>query len=147
MKVAFFDQNSNVIRTEDYFINNEEKTEVDLGDTTGISAILPNYEDHDFVLVILDEVSRNFLTEHINLIKDDLTRTIIQKSFFDMVRNHTITANEFLELSVSVLTPELSNEGFNATFFLLGEILGYYALDADRKAYSAKIFDKLLEVV
>lgn len=133
-------------RTEDYFINNVETTEVDLGDTTGISAILPNYEDHDFVLVNIDEVSRNFLAENINKIKDDLTRTIIQKSFFDMVRNQTITANEFLDLSVTVLTPELSNEGFNPTFFFLGEILGYYALDADRKAYQAKIFDKLLHI-
>lgn len=146
MRVAFFDEAANVLRTEDYFINNVETTEVDLGDTTGVAAILPNYEDHDFVLVNIDEVSRNFLTEHINQIKDDLTRTIIQKSFFDMVRNQTITANEFLDLSVTVLTPELSNEGFNATFFLWGEILGYYALDADRKAYQEKIFEKLLEV-
>jgi aminopeptidase N len=147
IKVAFFDEKAKVIRTEDYFVNNVESTEVDLGDTTGVSAILPNYEDHDFVIVNLDEVSRNFFGENINEIDDDLTRTIIQKSFFDMVRNQTITANEFMDLSVKVLTPKLGNEGLNATFYLLGEIIGHYALDADRAAYSAKIFDKLLEIV
>lgn len=146
IKVAFFDENSAVIRSQDYFINNEATTEVDLGDTSGVTAILPNYQDLDFILVILDEVSRTFLTENINKITHDLTRTIIQKSFFDMVRNQTITANEFLDITVNVITPELSNEGFNATFTLLGEIMGYYALDADRYAYSEKIFDKLLHV-
>lgn len=115
-----------------------------MGDTTGISAILPNYEDHDFVLVILDAVSREFLRTNINSITDDLTKAIIEKSFFDMVRNQKINANEFLDLAVSVLTPELSNEGINAIFHFLREILGYYALDADRSTYSAQIFDKLL---
>lgn len=144
VRVAFFNEKTEVIRTEDFYINNTAETEIDLGDLTGVTAILPNYEDHDFVLVILDAVSRDFLRTNINLITDDLTKAIIEKSFFDMVRNQTITANEFLELAVSVLTPELSNEGISAIFSFIREILGYYALDADRSNYSAQIFDKLL---
>ena len=144
VRVAFFNEKTEVVRTEDYYINNVASTQIDLGDLTGITAILPNYQDHDFVLVILDKISREFLRTNINLITDDLTKGIIEKSFFDMVRNQKITANEFLELVVSVLTPELSNEGLNAIFSFSSEVLGYYALDADRSKYSAQIFDKLL---
>lgn len=144
IRVAFFNDKTEIVRTEDYYINNVDETEVDLGDTTGISAILPNYEDHGFILVILDKISREFLTANINNITDDLTKAILEKSYFDMVRNQTISANEFLDMVISVLTPELTNEGINAIFFFVREILGYYALDSDRTAYRVKIFDKLL---
>jgi aminopeptidase N len=143
IKVAFFNDNAEVARVEEYYINNVETTEVELGDLTGISAILPNYEDHDFVLVILDDKSKEFFKQNINKIDDDLTKAIIIKSFFDSVRGIRISANDFLELAVTVMIPSLSNEGLNTIFFFLSEILGYYALDADRAKFSEKIFDKL----
>lgn len=146
IRIAFFNQEGQVIRTMDSYINNVAETEIDLGDLSEVAAILPNYEDHDFVIVKLDEVSRNYFKENLSKIEGELTRTIIIKSFYDMVRNHTIKASDLCDLCVGALVPSITNYSMNSIFFLIGTIMADYLKQEQRDHYNHIFFQKLMEI-
>ena len=59
----------------------------------------PNYDwenDHTFVKNNIDEVSREFFVNNLNKIDNILTRTLIWRSFYEMVKDAKITSVEYL---------------------------------------------------
>ena len=144
IRIAFFDKDVQVIRTEDVIINNVAETTVELGDLTGVEAIMLNYQDFDFVNAYLDPRSFTFLKENLHKIRDPLTQGLILKTLYDMVKNVQIGYNEFLKAAVSCLTEELSAEGLGILFKFLYEILFSFAKDQEIRGYQHEIFTRLL---
>ena len=62
-------------------------------------AVLLNFEDHTFAKVLLDKASIDFFSsENIVKIKDTLTRTLIWRSFFDMVKDGIISSIRYIDI-------------------------------------------------
>jgi aminopeptidase N len=62
-------------------------------------ALLLNYEDHTFVKVVIDTYSLNFFSSgNLTKIKDTLTRTMIWRSFFDMVKDGKISSLRYIDV-------------------------------------------------
>ena len=51
-----------------------------------------NYEDHTFAKVILDTRSKIFFSENITKISDILTRTLLWRNFYDLVKSANISS-------------------------------------------------------
>lgn len=146
IRIGLFDQNAEVIRTVDVYINNTEKTEVELGDLSNVSAILLNYEDHDFAIIQIDSRSSEFFKQNYAKITDELTRTIIFKSYYDMVRSQAIPGSEICELTVAALVPSITNYSLNTIFLMVDPIMTNYMRQEERNHYCHLIFQKLLEI-
>jgi len=69
-------------------------------------AILLNCKDESFVKVVLDQSSLGFFKQHLELVKDDLERTIAWRALFDMVRDAKISSKEFLEVFLRQIPKE-----------------------------------------
>lgn len=83
----------------------EKQTVVEYNGSNQYKAILLNFEDHAFAKNIIDPVSLDFFVKGINSIKDILSRTLIWRSFFEMVKDARMTSHKFVE----VVTTSLQN--------------------------------------
>lgn len=68
-------------------INAEETTEIEYDGSGNYKAVILNYEDHSFVKCVIDKISLDFFSQNLNKINDLLSRTLIWKSFYDMVKD------------------------------------------------------------
>lgn len=68
--------------------------------SVGYKAILLNYEDHTFVKNVIDPVSLEFFSIHINEITDILSRTLIWRSFFEMIKDAKMTSDKYVDVVV-----------------------------------------------
>ncbi len=72
--------------------------------------VLPNYGDHAFAKITLDDASVRFLREHIERFDDMLVRQLLWSSLWAMVRDQQLKAQEFLALVREKLPLEPSVE-------------------------------------
>jgi hypothetical protein len=73
---------------------------------------LLNFEDQTFAKNVIDPVSLNFFIENINNIKDLLSRTLIWRSFFEMIKDGKMTSNKFVDVITGSLIDETSDTIF-----------------------------------
>ena len=66
-------------------------------------AVLLNFEDHTFAKNVIDPVSLEFFIKNVNNIKDILSRTLIWRSFFEMVKDAKMTSHKFVEVVTTAL--------------------------------------------
>lgn len=77
----------------------EPKNYVKYNGSNKYKALLLNYEDHTFAKVIIDKDSLNFFSSgNLVKIKDTLTRTMIWRSFFDMVKDGIISSLRYIDI-------------------------------------------------
>lgn len=75
---------------------------------TAYKAVLLNYGDWGFIKVILDDVSINFFKENLHKIDDVMTRTLIWRAFFDMVRDGKLSSEEYADIFIHAIPKENS---------------------------------------
>jgi len=112
MKVGFYDNLGSLIGEKEIVLNNERSTEVDCKEfiNKGVKAIVPNTGDWTFIKIILDPISLNLMKYNISSIKDELTRSLVWRSLFEMVRDaNTIKATEFIDLLLENIPLEKSS--------------------------------------
>ena len=73
-------------------------------------AVLLNYGDWGFIKVLLDDVSIEFFKTHLHKIDDVMTRTLIWRSFFDMVRDGKLSSEEYVNIFISAIPLEKSDD-------------------------------------
>lgn len=73
-----------------------------------VVCVVLNGDDHGYCKVILDAKSIEWLKENLNTLEDDLTRLIVWRSLWDMVRDAKISAVEFLTSVVKHIPTETS---------------------------------------
>ncbi len=62
----------------------------------GYAAVLLNFEDWGYLKLVLDRHSVDFFSRNLSRIPDLLSRSLIWRSFFDMVKDSKITAEKYL---------------------------------------------------
>ena len=100
--VAFYDASFNTKIIERVLI--EAKPETIVGKIKGMpapAAVLLNVNDYAYCKMFLDTDSMHAFQKNLDKVSDNLTRMMIWRSFWDMIRDGHASAQEFLKLVVT----------------------------------------------
>lgn len=81
----------------------QKEVVVEYDGSKNYKAILLNYGDQTFVKNVIDSVSLDFFMKNINNMKDLLSRTLIWRSFFEMIKDAKMTSHKFVDIVVTAL--------------------------------------------
>jgi aminopeptidase N len=115
-------------------------TVVDYDGSKGYKAILLNFEDHTFAKNVIDPVSLDFFIKNINSIKDILSRTLIWRSFFEMVKDAKMTSHKFVEVVTTALAKEPSDSIFERQFDFVNAAINSYTPEKYRDELNSSMF-------
>lgn len=87
---------------------------------------LPNFEDHDYVKVVLDAITVKNVKENLSLFEDPMIRTLFWNSLWDMVSDQKLKAQDFLELVFSHGLRETDLEVLSLVLGRVGQTLNNY---------------------
>lgn len=111
----------------------EIETIVEYNGSKKYRAILLNFEDHAFAKNIIDPVSLDFFVKGINSIKDILSRTLIWRSFFEMIKDAKMTTHKFVEVVTTSLQNEPSDSIFERQFDYVSASISTYTPEKYRE--------------
>lgn len=143
MKIAFFDENAKAYDVKDIMLNNTSETTITYDGSKKPRAVILNYQDEAFIKVRLDEHSVAFFKSKLDSVPDELTRAMIWRSLFDMVRDGRLSAAKFVEIAVEAIPKETSES-------TLSNILGFSLASFDLSPHVINdniLKPKLFEVV
>lgn len=146
IKIGLFreDFSVDVIET---LLQPQEINEVSYDGSQGYKAILLNYEDHTFVKNNIDETSRQFFADNLSKVSDVLSRTLIWRSFFDMVKDAKITSIQYIDFVLKNIGTEVSDSIFERQFDLVNGAIHTYTPIPYRQDLSNKVFSVLLDLI
>ncbi|MEX2375637.1 MAG: M1 family aminopeptidase, partial [Dehalococcoidia bacterium] len=100
------------------------------------SLTFPNYQDHGFVKVALDQDSLDYLRENLDRIDDPLLRTLLWHTLWTMVRDQQLRSTDFLEVASRHITTEQDK---NLVEAIVGRMLAAVSryVPEDRKVAAA----------
>ena len=147
MQVAFFDDKGQVYQGQDIILDNKDQTEITYNGSKHPRALLLNYRDEAFIKVRLDGVSIAFFKENLALISDELTRTLIWRSLFDMVRDGQLSAYKFSEIVVQSLPKEPSDSILNNILTYVNSSFEFSPSVLNRNVLKPKLFECTLKVL
>jgi hypothetical protein len=75
-------------------------------------AILLNFEDHTFAKNVIDKISLAYFEKNLHNVNDILSRTLIWRSFFEMVKDGKMRADRFVDIAIECLESEVSDAIF-----------------------------------
>lgn len=111
MCLGFVGDNGQILFHKEVIVKNQEETliEFDVPTTENIAAIIPNYKDWTFAKIILDSVSLKWMFSNISKVEGELTRCVLWRSLFDMMRDcREISAPELAYLMMENYVQEKS---------------------------------------
>ena len=146
IRVGLFNAAAETVRTVDVFVNKEEKTEVDLGDLTGIEAILLNYDDFDFVYTHLDARSQNFFRENLNKLDKQLTKTLVLQAFSSMATMGAISTIDAINMMKDNISLDITAGDLNDIFEFIWPLVNSYLKQEHRLPIAHQLFRKALKL-
>ena len=102
--------------------------------------IFPNYNDHDFVKVSLDDHSLNFAKDHLEAIDDPLLRQLTWQSLWNMVRDQKLSSVEYLQLGSSKLPLEKDFELVQSILATMNATLSRYVPNRKKREIANLLF-------
>ena len=69
-----------------------------------------NYGDLSFIKILLDDTSIDFFKINLHKISDILTRSLIWRAFYDMVRDGKLSSEEYFDIFIYALPLEQSDD-------------------------------------
>eukprot|EP01017_Pseudomicrothorax_dubius_P017678 TRINITY_DN1985_c0_g1_i2.p1 TRINITY_DN1985_c0_g1~~TRINITY_DN1985_c0_g1_i2.p1 ORF type:complete len:643 (-),score=139.05 TRINITY_DN1985_c0_g1_i2:72-2000(-) len=105
--LAFFDEEGKVYQKHNVLVTNQEETvsHYDFSQKAP-SAILINYGDQAYMKIRLDEKSRDFFLGNLAKIEEQLTRSIIWVTLWNMVRDTHLSAVDFIGVVIDNISLE-----------------------------------------
>lgn len=125
IKIGLFKEDLSVDVVET-LLHPQPVNEIKYDGSKGYKAILLNYEDHTFAKNNIDQVSREFFSNNLEKIDDVLSRTLIWRSFFEMVKDAKITSRDFIDFVVKNISNEKSDSIFERQFDLMHAAISQY---------------------
>lgn len=104
MKIAFFSQSAEVFEITAYVLPQfDTVVRVDL--PFNPVAVLCNHQDETFIKVLLDSDSFEFFAHNLHKLSNPLTRMLLHRSLFDMVRGGAYWLAHLLKVDKCVTSP------------------------------------------
>lgn len=123
--LGFYNSKGEVVKVEEIILNDVEKTSIEVAIPDDVVAILPNYNDYQFIKVILDKESSTFFQANFSLITEPLSKGLLLRAWFDGCRDATFKVSEFFKTISSIITLETNNQVLDLIFMYLGGSLSY----------------------
>ena len=146
IKVAFFTSDFQ-IDVVDVLILPQAETIAEYDGSKGYKAALLNFEDHTFAKNIIDPVSLDFFIKNINSIGDILSRTLIWRSFFEMIKDAKMTSHKFVEVITESLANESSDSIFERQFDFVHTAINHYTPQREREPLNSRMFKYIYELI
>jgi len=147
MKIAFFDDNGKVYDTKDVVLKNTPETTITYDGSKQPKAILLNYQDEAFIKIRLDDYSITFFKAKLHLIPDELTRAMIWRSLFDMVRDGKLSSYKFIEIVVGGAPNEPEDSALNNILSYASSSLILSPQILNDNLLKPKLFDCVLKLL
>ena len=149
MNVGFYDGDGNLLKSKPILLQNQKETVVEYDGTKNVKAIIPNIDDLTFIKIVLDENTLTWVRKNISNVKDDLTRCLVWRCLFEMVRDSRLKSGDFVDLMCEHIPKENSEPILKLMMnYFSGALFQYMPetmLDAKMdKAWKA-IYEKLLK--
>ncbi|EGR28494.1 hypothetical protein IMG5_174220 [Ichthyophthirius multifiliis] len=144
MKVAFFDSEGNVT-SQDVLLDEKEETSIVYdGSKSEFQAVLLNYQDFAFIKVLLDDLSIVFFKNNMHKIKDVLTRNLIWRAFFDMVRDGKLSSEEYFDIFMTAIPHEQSDDIITNQLMFLNSAYSQFTPRKYQNQLAARMFNFLV---
>jgi len=98
--------------------------------------VFPNYNDHGFAKISLDDASLDFVRANLEDIDDPLLRQLIWQSLWNMVRDQQLRSTDYLTLAGAKIVNETDQELVDSTIATMNATIGRYVPE-DQKAAAA----------
>jgi len=103
--------------------------------------VFPNYNDHGFVKVALDEDSLRFITNHIESINDPLLRQLVWQSLWNMVRDQQFRSSDYLMLVSEKIVTETDPELVESTISTMNVAVSRYIPESEKLKIAHDLFE------
>jgi aminopeptidase N len=142
--IEVFDSDLISLRKEAVMIQNTEYTELHQFNGLKVSCVILNVSDWGYCKVVLDDLSLNTLKRHLSKLPEGLTRQLVWRSLFDMVRDIKISGVEFLESAIHLLPLEQDSNIVNYVLEISSAALYNYVPEGHNKE---RLAQQLLNIV
>mmetsp|Transcript_1557 Transcript_1557/g.1358 ORF Transcript_1557/g.1358 Transcript_1557/m.1358 type:complete len:906 (-) Transcript_1557:110-2827(-) len=95
LKIAFFDENANIYDVKDAILKPTKETVIEYDGSKKPAAIFLNYFDETFIKSLVDEHSFDFFKLNLIKVQDDLSRMMVIRALYDMVRDGNLSVYQF----------------------------------------------------
>lgn len=110
-------------------------------------AILLNFEDHTFAKNVIDKVSLTYFEKNLRNVTDILSRTLIWRSFFEMVKDGKMRADRFVDIIIESLADEVSDAIFETQFDFVHASINTYSPIKVREEQNDRMFNYILSLI
>ena len=118
MKIAFFGDDAELLEARDFVVPAKKTVTLHYEGTKKLRAILLNYDDEAFIKIRIDAHSTEFFKNNLRHVKEELSRTLIWRAYWDMLRDGLISSLEFVDIVSNALPEEHS-------YVIANDILSY----------------------
>ena len=146
MKIAFFRENGEIGEIKDCFLDKKNENTVVYDGSAGYKAILINYEDHSYIKIILDQHSIEFFKSNLKNVSHSLSRSMIWRSFYDMVRDGKLSSYEYAEIFERNIEYE-DNETILSDIFNYASFNFSWTPKSYKKELGHKLFHKTYDLL
>ena len=152
MKIGLYDKNGNLISEPEILLQNQKETVVDISkidfNREDVHAVIPNVGDQTFIQILQDPISLDIIKNNISKIESELTRSLVYRSWFDMVRNtQTQKSTDLIELLIKNIPLEKSAYVQSNNFQYLGGLMEMYCPADKYDTLMTKGFDMLYDML
>jgi len=110
-------------------------------------AILLNFEDHTFAKNVIDKISLAYFEKNLHNVNDILSRTLIWRSFFEMVKDGKMRADKFVDIINESLANEVSDAIFETQFDFVHASINTYTPIKLREELNDRMFNYILGLI
>jgi len=111
------------------------------------AAVILNYNDWAYIKWVVDKTSLNYLKDHLHEITDTLTKQMIYRSLFDLVRDAKMSSLDYLDLVKKHIIYETDQDILTTTLrCVAGTISNYMPLQHYHK-YASSMFELVMTLI
>jgi aminopeptidase N len=107
--------------------------------------VFPNYGDHAYAKVSLDEASVNFVRTNLDKVEDSLLRELLWMSLWEMVRDCQLRSTEYLAIGRTELPDEPDLDILNTVLERAALVINRYIPESVREAEARMWLDAALD--
>ena len=111
------------------------------------ACVLLNVDDQDFCKVVPDATSVAWFKENLQSIKESLTRQLVWRSLWDMVRDFKLSAVEYIELILTHVSQETDGDLASSILVFLPASFGFVPNGDEKDSLRHQCFEMLLNKV
>lgn len=125
MNVGFYSSEGELLETKSIILKNVRETVIEYNGSMNVAAIVPNVDDLTFIKIALDQTSLAWARKSISNVKDDLTRSLLWRCLFEMVRDVRMKSTDFIDLVCEHAPMESASMLSNLFPYLSGCLFNY----------------------